>query len=340
MSRTSQLLASPRCCVTSHENDVPHAAFEQAINWHAAALALDVRQGTVVIPQRLFVMRHEAALTRSDVEEHEEPEPHFDAVHDLSADASSDVAASISLDLNSALETPINFGPNNALLGILCEPRHQRHNAPAVLLANTGANPRYGNARVAVTIARWLAAQGIVSLRMDGVGIGDAAPETGERGMPYSAAGDRDISAGVDALMARCNTPVVVLGMCSGAYHALQAAFQDPRIKGLVLINLQKFFWHGNESLSVVQRTTFRTTRFYMRNAVSATIWQRILRGDINVVGITRALAGRAMRRVSATCDPAIRLLRGTETPVGRVRRQVRGLAVRSVPILFGTQWQ
>jgi hypothetical protein len=234
-----------------------------------------------------------------------------------------------------ARERPIWLGADETLMGILCEPTHPRPNAPVVLIANTGANPRYGNARVAVTVARWLASCGVASLRMDGAGIGDSAVATGERGVPYAAQGNLDVRAGLDALQARSAAPVVALGMCSGAYHALQTAFGDPRIRGLMLVNLQKFVWQDGESLSVVQRTTFRTTRFYLRNVATAATLQRLLHGEINVPGISRALAGRAARRVAAACDPLVRLLRRQETPVGRVRRQVRELTRRAVPILF-----
>ena len=93
-----------------------------------------------------------------------------------------------------------------------------------------------------------------------------------------------------------------------------------------MLLNLQKFMWDDGESLSVVQRTTFRTTRFYLRNIHSPHVWQRVLHGEINISGIGRALAGRALRRVAATADPALALLRQQETRVGYVRRSQTSL--------------
>ena len=109
-------------------------------------------------------------------------------------------------------ETPICFGPNGRLFGILSLPAHPREHAPPVLIASTGANPRYGNSRVAVGVARWLAANGIASLRMDGAGIGDSAIETGERGQPYSQPrrqrphrGDRRTQPPVRHIGARCS---------------------------------------------------------------------------------------------------------------------------------------
>jgi len=232
-------------------------------------------------------------------------------------------------------ESPVWFGPSETLFGILCTPAHPRDNAPPVLIANTGANPRSGNSRSAVTIARWLAANGIASLRMDGSGAGDSGIKTGERGKPYSAQADDDLTAGVDELSRRFNTPVLVLGMCSGAFHALRAAYNDHRISGLMLLNLQKLAWQEGESLSVVQHTTFRTTRFYLRHVGKAQVWQRVLRGEVNIGGIVRALAGRAARRISAAADPLLAPLRRQETQVGSVRRKVRELRQRRVPILF-----
>ena len=232
-------------------------------------------------------------------------------------------------------EQPLHFGPDKALFGILSTPAHPDPQAPSVLIANTGANPRYSNSRAGVAIARWLAANGIASLRIDGAGIADSAPETGERGAPYSAQADLDHAAAIDELARRCPGPVVALGMCSGAFHALRAAYADARISGLVLVNLQKFVWEGGESLSVVQRTTFRTTRFYMRNLVASETWQRLARGDINVTGITRALAHRAIRRMAAAADPMLGMLRRHESHVRSTRRQMRQLHERGVPILF-----
>lgn len=242
--------------------------------------------------------------------------------------------AAQSLDLGSLHETPVRFGPAEALSGILALPARHDGDVPVVLIPSTGANPRYGNSRGIVTLTRWLAEQGIASLRMDGHGIGDAAPTTGERGAPYMQQGDADVSAGVDFLVTRFHGPIAVLGMCSGAYHAFQAAQTDHRINALILVNLQKFIWQDGESLTVVQRTTFRTTGFYLRNLASPATWRRLLQGQINVSGITRALANRAARQLAAAADPAIAAVNG-ETRVGKVRRQLGELSKRSVRILY-----
>jgi alpha/beta superfamily hydrolase len=239
-----------------------------------------------------------------------------------------------SLELGGLWETPVSFGPAGALSGILATPSHKVSDLPVVLIANTGANPRYGNSRSLASLARWLADQGINSLRMDGHGIGDAAPSTGDTGAPYSVTGNADVISGVDFLAQRFDAPIVVLGMCSGAYHAFQAALTDARINALILVNLQKFVWEGNESLTVVQRTTLRTTGFYLRNLVNPGMWRRMMLGKVNISGIVRALAGRAVRQLAAAADPAIAAVNG-ETQVGMVRRQLAELTERGVGILY-----
>lgn len=278
-----------------YENAVPHNAFAAVLDWHAGSAG--------------------------------------DA--DLSAVAAPPVAANPTLQIDGVHETPIYFGPDRALFGILAAPAQPSQAAPPVLIANTGANPRYSNSRNAVYLARWLAGAGIASLRIDGAGIGDSAIVTGERGQPYSAQADQDLAAAIDELHRRFGRPMMLAGMCSGAYHALRAAYDDPRIAGLMLVNLQKFAWHEGDSLTVVQRTTFRTTQFYLSNLRSRAVWQRLVQGEVNIGGISRALVGRAFRRVLAATDPALGLLRTTETPVGRIRRQVRSLRDRDLPILF-----
>jgi alpha-beta hydrolase superfamily lysophospholipase len=231
-------------------------------------------------------------------------------------------------------ETAVRLGPGGSLAGVLAVPERLDSDAPVVLIPSTGANPRFSNSRASVTLARWLAEQGIASLRVDGYGIGDSAPETGNYGVPYSKQGDEDVCSGVDFLVERFSGPVVVLGMCSGAYHAFQAALIDARISGLMLVNLQKLVWHSGESLSVVQRTTFRTTGFYIRSIANPMVWKRLAQGKINIGGIARALAGRALRQLAAAATPAITVVSG-ETQVGMVRRQLKELTQRPVRILY-----
>jgi pimeloyl-ACP methyl ester carboxylesterase len=243
--------------------------------------------------------------------------------------------AAASLDVGPARETPIRFGPDRSLFGILSLPRWPAPGAPAVLLVNTSANPRWGNARVAVDLARSLAADGVVSLRMDASGMGDTAPWTGEAGRPYAEATTTDTLHALGELAGRTQRPVVVLGVCSGAYHALQAACRDSRVGGLVLVNLQRFVWNEGDPSDAVRRSDLRPTRFYVRNIRSAQAWLRLLRADFDVANLVRVLATRLVRRSLAAIDPLLTLLAGGITRVGRVRRAMQALRDRGLPIFY-----
>jgi len=246
-----------------------------------------------------------------------------------------DLAGDASLTVGHARETPICFGPDESLFGILTIPDWPTHGAPAVLLVNTSANPRWGNARIAVDLARSLAADGVISLRMDAAGMGDTVPRTGEVGRPYAEATTAGALDAVAELARRTQRPVVVLGVCSGAYHALQAAYRDERVGGLILVNLQRFIWREGDPSDIVRRTDLRPTRFYLRNILSAQAWLRLLRADFDVANLVRVVAARQVRRALAGIDPLLNLLPGATTRVGRVRRALRGLGDRGLPMLY-----
>ncbi len=168
---------------------------------------------------------------------------------------------------------------------------------------------------------------------MDAAGIGDAALSTGETTDAYSRRNLEDARAGLRWLEARTGTGVVVVGLCSGAYVGLQIT-AEPCVRGLVLLNLQRFVWQEGTSLKVVQRNTKRTTEFYRRNLRTLAVWRRILRGDVDLAGIAGALVGRAGRRLRAAADP---LLSAGSVPsrYGQVRGWFRDLARRGIPVLY-----
>lgn len=284
----------------------------------------------------------EVALLQRDSFEAAVPHDAFDAVVDwLSMLPAPQRTGSIAppggavLHVDAGEETPVRFGAEGSLFGILTTPDWPTAGAPSVLLVNTSANPRWSNARLSVDIARALAADGVASMRMDASGMGDAALHTGELGRPYSESVTEDVRAAVAKLAEHTQRPVVVLGVCSGAYHALQAAISDSGAVGLILVNLQRFSWREGDPSDIVRRTALRPTQFYVRNLLSMQAWQRLIRADFDVTNLARILAARMLRRGIAACDPVLNLLPGNVTRVGRVRRMMRRLGECDLPILY-----
>src|ERR1700733_1400580 len=165
--------------------------------------------------------------------------------------------------------------------------------------------------------------------------MGDTAPQTGEVGRLYTEAVTKDVLHGLAELAQRTHQPVLLFGFCSGAYHALQAAYRDSAVGGLILVNLQRFVWREGDPSDIVRRTDLRPTRFYLRNILSGQAWLRLLRADFDVANLVRVLVTRLLRRALAGIDPVLNLLPGSTTRVGRVRRAIQALGNRRLPILY-----
>ncbi|HTR84321.1 MAG TPA: alpha/beta hydrolase [Reyranella sp.] len=141
------------------------------------------------------------------------------------------------------IETPMRFGEDDRLFGMLCRPIGQMSET-VVIIGNGGRDPHYGAARHAVAFARRLARLGIASLRMDFAGLGDSlGPPGQERFLTHMLSLDRnaDISAAVDALEELGFRRFAMQGLCAGAYHGFHGALAEPRLSVLLLINMPMF---------------------------------------------------------------------------------------------------
>jgi pimeloyl-ACP methyl ester carboxylesterase len=142
------------------------------------------------------------------------------------------------------VETPHLFGAEGHLFGMLCRPDRMAVPGKVVIIGNSGGHAHDGSARFGVEFARALAAQGIASFRMDFAGLGDSVNGAADRdGVTDTFKVDRraDISAAIDLVQGMGFGIVVLQGLCSGAYHALQAAVEDARVSILLCVNLPWF---------------------------------------------------------------------------------------------------
>ena len=148
-------------------------------------------------------------------------------------------------------QIPILFGTERNLVGVITTPASSTGAPIACLMLNMGANHRGGPHRINVKLAHRLATMGITSLRMDLAGLGDSAPARTELG--YHAQCVLDLQAGMDLLRTTHGIQrFLVVGLCSGAAHALNLAVADPRVTGILLFDGYSFAgrrWHWERSL-------------------------------------------------------------------------------------------
>lgn len=175
------------------------------------------------------------------------------------------------------------LGPRKSLVGIVTEdaaaagPAGER---PTFVILNAGIIHRVGPSRMSVLLARQLAAAGYVVLRFDMSGLGDSDPRPD--GLPPIEAGVADIREALDWLeSARKTRKVVLVGLCSGANHALVYGGTDPRVVGLVLLD------------PATPKTFGYYWRHFMPRLFRPRVWYNILRGQHPMVrGLARRVAG------------------------------------------------
>ena len=139
-------------------------------------------------------------------------------------------------------ESVVEFGPSNRFVGVLTRPAGEQSEPAdlAVIITNAGIIHRVGPHRLHVRLARTFAERGYPTLRYDLPGIGDSEGVGGEQVMQMKLAGTR---AALDKLQRMgVARRFVIMGICSGADHALVSSVMDPRLAGAVVIDPTTIF--------------------------------------------------------------------------------------------------
>lgn len=127
-------------------------------------------------------------------------------------------------------ERPVTIEPGG-LFGILTEPitvetpTEQRVLPPPVLLLNLGGDRRTGPSRLWVDLGRSWARKGVRVLRIDLGGLGDSPSRPGDdRYLIFPPGGIDDVISATKFLAPDDPSGVLLMGVCSGAYHVAEAA--------------------------------------------------------------------------------------------------------------------
>jgi len=221
-------------------------------------------------------------------------------------------------------EQIVGIGTAHSMVGILARPGiGAEDDLPGVVFVNTGLIHRVGGQRMAVTLARRLAAAGLPTLRMDFSGIGDSrAARSASNGadplgelMPGAAGVTRvygrwvqETREALDFMEATTGrSRFVLIGHCSGAAVSFLSALADPRVVGLVLVNAQ-----GPFELRQILRTVL----------VHRSSWRRLISGRLKIRWVLRRLLHRSKS--------------GKEPQLGRdIAADLEHLARRGVDVLM-----
>lgn len=187
------------------------------------------------------------------------------------ADASRDRLPDISLQAPDS-EYPLVCGClGSELIAVVHRGESSRRRGVVIVVAG-GPQYRVGAHRQFVSLARRLAARGYPVLRFDLRGMGDSGGS--HLGYQHS---ESDIRAAIDALT--LDQPqvdeVVLFGECESASGILFYAYQDSRVKGIVLVNP----WVRTEE----GRAQVIMKHYYVKRLLSREFWRKFGSGEFRL---------------------------------------------------------
>ena len=131
-------------------------------------------------------------------------------------------------------ERIFTYGEHLHGIGVLTEPEDTRQ-SPIVVLLNAGLSHRAEPYRLNVLLARRLAGEGYIALRVDLSGKGDS-PSRGAISNRESVAKDwAFIKESLEKLYGK--RTLLIFGLCSGADNGIKLCARDTAIKGLILLD-------------------------------------------------------------------------------------------------------
>lgn len=220
----------------------------------------------------------------------------------------------------SYVETPVLFGRDRSLVGVVCRPAAAASPKPFVLLLNAGIIHSPGPNRMSAHLARALAHVGISSLRFDQSGIGDSVVPAGATAMPISERVRIDIDDAMAFAVETCEaTTFIVGGLCSGADNALRTAERRDDVVGILLLDLN------------VARTRGYYLRFYGLRLLRRETWVNVVTGRHPA---TRRLREWFVGRTDAPdVEPDPALPHDAVVPYDEMKHALRRLVARDVAI-------
>ncbi len=167
-------------------------------------------------------------------------------------------------------ETPVVFHCHGQqLLGMI---HHSNQlNDIGLLIVVGGSQYRVGSHRQFLLLARFLSDQNFAIMRFDVRGMGDS------EGITQSFEQiDDDIRAAIDCFFATLPAlkGVALWGLCDAASASLFYANQDPRVKGLALLNPWLHTQQGAAKIML--------KHYYLQRVFSADFWQKVLHFNFN----------------------------------------------------------
>ena len=244
-----------------------------------------------------------------------------------SSDAAPDIGGAARLPGSAdgaIVERPVRIGSHPALSGIVSEPANTRagERRQGLLVLD-----RVGTGRMWVQLARRRAERGDIVVRVNLAGTGDSDQRPGRDAMHmYDEDNATDVAAVIAWMRAKLSVDrCAVVGLCAGAYHALNAILLEAPIDTVYSVNQVIYQWLPGMSLdpSKADIGHLILTKNASRSATDIGQWKRLLRGEIDLRRHLGALVQHAMDLLGKAFGPLLRPLglgRAEDISVAKLR--------------------
>lgn len=301
----------PRCrTLIVSRDDVP---VDQKLPAAYAAARIPAEQISVPGFSEIFASPHHGEVPREAIQEitkwlrksdsttsisaNQQPNAVF--IQEMTTSYRPEEPARPSLDIR-LRERALEISTQPHLFGIISEPIVALPaERPTIILLNAGAAYRAGPGRLHVHLARRLAAEGYRCLRLDVNGLGDSvADEEHRENNSYSSTALRDIDLTMQFLrQQKLGQRFALLGLCSGAYAAFQAAvsLSDASLIESILLNPLTFYWRDGMTIKDSFDRRLVVQHYYLGSALQPAKWLKLLSGKTNIGwrGAARLLADK-----------------------------------------------
>jgi pimeloyl-ACP methyl ester carboxylesterase len=170
-----------------------------------------------------------------------------------------------------------------------------------VLILNTGGEHRIGCGRMYTQWARQWASRGWTVMRLDLPGLGNSPPRTGERdNQIHLRHATQDVQAAMKHLQDQHGvTEFHLIGLCSGAFHSLAAAFQGAALRSVTAINQMVYFWQEDmpQFGAANEANVVAITRGLRSSLLEPARWRKLVKGQVRVRLILGALNQRLRQK-------------------------------------------
>jgi alpha-beta hydrolase superfamily lysophospholipase len=233
-------------------------------------------------------------------------------------------------------EHPVILRTHPLLFGIVTLPTKSEVRRRAVILLNSGGDHHIGPRRLYVSLARDWAKRGYTVLRMDLAGLGDSETRPGQPSndlFPINAIDD--IRIAVESMRSQYGLrDITLVGICSGASHAVRAGMEGVSVDRVLAINPLIFFWKDRVDVSDVQPwEVVHKPAAYLGRIRSLAAWRRLLFGDVSIWRVAQIYLHRPMLAVkSALRDLARGMHIRLKNDLGLA---LKDLKARGVKIVF-----